>query len=382
MPSKRRFGRVRKLPSGRYQARYQDPTGTDRPAPHTFATKTDADRWLNAVEGDILSGAWRNPDAGRITLGTYLPTWIDHRANLRPRTVQLYRWLYKRYLEQTFCGVMIADITPGLVRAWRAELVASGTTATMIAKAYRLLHAVLNTALDDELIRRNPCRIRGAGEAHTPERPIASVAQVLDLAGRVPARFRALILLAAFTSLRYGELVALRRTDLGPRLATVTVRSTLSTLTNGTIMFGPPKSAAGRRTVTIPKAIRDDLRLHLRDYVADQPDALIFTGAKGAPLRRSGFQTQSHWADAIAQTGLNGFHFHDLRHTGNTLAADTGASLADLMARMGHGSARAAMIYQHATQQRDTTIADALSDSIAEERDRARNGHDGAEEPS
>jgi integrase len=379
MPSKRRFGRVRKLPSGRFQARYQDPNGIDRPAPHTFATKTDADRWLNKTEADILSGEWRNPDAGRIALGDYLSTWIDHRAGLRPRTVQLYRWLYKRYLEQTFSGVMIADITPGLVRAWRAELVAGGTTTTMIAKAYRLLHAVLNTALDDELIRRNPCRIRGAGEAHTPERPVATVAQVLDLAGRVPARFRALILLAAFTGLRYGELAALRRADLGADLATVTVRATLTTLTDGTTLFGPPKSKAGHRTVTVPEAIREDLRLHLRDYVADEPDALIFTGAKGAVLRRSGFQTQSRWTQSVAQAGLPGFHFHDLRHTGNTLAAGTGASLADLMARMGHGSARAAMVYQHAIRQRDTMIADALSLSIDLERDRARNGHEDPE---
>lgn len=308
--------------------------------------------------------------------GGYLLTWIDHRPNLRPRTIQLYRWLYRRYLEQTFAAITLADITPGLVRAWRADLIAGGVTATMIAKAYRLLHAVLNTVLDDELIRRNPCRIRGAGEAHTPERPIATVAQVLDLAGRVPARFRALILLAAFTSLRYGELAALRRADLGPELTTVTVRATLSTLTDGSVVFGPPKSAAGRRTGTVPLAIRDDLRTHLRNFVGDAPEALIFTGAKGAVLRRSGFQTQSRWTQSVAEAGLPGFHFHDLRHTDNTLAAGTGASLADLMARMGHGSARAALIYQHATRQRDLTIADALSATIEMERDRARNGHE------
>jgi integrase len=375
----RRFGRVRKLPSGRFQARYQDPSGIDRPAPNTFATKTDADRWLNKVEAEILSGEWRNPDAGRIALGDYLLTWIDHRANLRPRTVQLYRWLYRRYLENAFSTIMIADISPGQVRAWRAELVAGGTTATMISKAYRLLHAVLNTAVDDELIRRNPCRIRGAGEAHTPERPIATVAQVLDLAGHVPARFRALILLAAFTSLRYGELAALRRADFGHGLSTVTVRATLTTLNDGSVMFGPPKTAAGRCTVTVPEAVREDVGLHLRDYVADDHDALVFTGARGAVLRRSGFQTQSRWAEAVARAGLTGFHFHDLRHTGNTLAAGTGASLADLMARMGHGSARAALIYQHAISQRDAMIADALSLSIDLERDRARNGHGGSE---
>ncbi|MGK5681350.1 tyrosine-type recombinase/integrase [Actinoplanes sp. URMC 104] len=382
MSKKRRFGRVRKLPSGRFQARYQDPDGVDRPAPSTFATKTDADRWLNKIEADILSGEWRNPDAGRIALGGYLLTWIDHRPNLRPRTVQLYRWLYKRYLANEFSGVMIADITPSRVRAWRAGLLAEGTSATMAAKAYRLLHAVLNTALDDELIRRNPCRIRGAGETHTPERPVATVVQVLDLAGRVPARFRALILLAAFTGLRYGELAALRRADLSQGLDTVTVRATLTTLNDGSVIFGPPKSTAGRRTVTVPSAIREDIRLHLRDYVADTADALIFTGAKGAVLRRSGFQTQSRWTQSVTEAGLPGFHFHDLRHTGNTLAAGTGASLADLMARMGHGSARAALIYQHAIQQRDTMIADALSLSIDVERDRARNGHDQPSDPS
>jgi len=248
----------------------------------------------------------------------------------------------------------------------------------MTAKAYRLLHAVLSTAVDDELIRRNPCRIRGAGEHHTPERPVATIAQVLELAARVPARFRVLVLLAAFTSLRYGELAALRRRDLGPRCSTVTVRSAMVELAGGQLLFGPPKSEAGRRTVTVPSEIRTDLRIHLRDFVADDPDALVFTGAKGAPLRRANFQRAAHWGENVAAAGLPGFHFHDLRHTGNTLAADTGASLADLMARMGHGSARAAMIYQHASARRDRSIADALSSGIARERGRARNGHDPA----
>jgi integrase len=152
------------------------------------------------------------------------------------------------------------------------------------------------------------------------------------------------------------------------------VRATLTTLTDGTVLFGPPKTAAGRRTVSVPAAVREDLRLHLRDYVGDEPDALNFTGAKGAVLRRSGFQTRSRRSDSVQQAGLPGLHFHDLRHTGNILAAGTGASLADLKARMGHGSARAALTYQHAITQRDAMIADALSLTIDLERDRARNG--------
>jgi hypothetical protein len=118
----------------------------------------------------------------------------------------------------------------------------------------------------------------------------------------------------------------------------------------------------------VPTAIRRDVR----DYVGDLADALIFTGGNGGVLRRSNFQRTCNWTVVAAKAGLPGFHFHDLRHTGNTLASRTGASLADLMARMGHSSTRAALIYQHTAQEQDREIADALSSRITQERDRAR----------
>ena len=267
------------------------------------------------------------------------------------------------------------DLTPGAIRSWRAELLADGVSATMTAKAYRLLRAVLNTAVDDELIRRNPCRIVGAGIERSAERPTATVDQVFLLAGIVPRRVRALILLAAFTSLRYGELAALRRSDFDPRCKTLTVCATLVERQDGSLTFGPPKTDAGLRAVTIPSAVRRDIRAHLADFVADDDDALVFTGVTGAPLRRSNFQRTSRWTESVTAVGLPGFHFHDLRPTGNVLASRTGASLADLMARMGHASTRAVLIYQHAAQEQDKHIADALSNQINQARDRARNGH-------
>jgi integrase len=376
MPKKRRFGRVRKLPSGRFQARYPGPDGIDRPAPTTFATKTDAERWLAGVESDIVKSNWRNPDLGRVQLGSYVANWIDHRPGLRPRTLDLYRWLNRKYLEPTLCDHVLSDITPGTIRAWRADLITAGVSPTMVAKAYRLLRAVLNTAVDDELIRRNPCRIPGAGIKRAAERPTATVTQVFHLADTVPGRFRVLILLAAFTSLRYGELAALRRSDFDPRCKTVTVRATLVERSDGSLTFGPPKTDAGVRTITVPAAIRSNVRAHLANSVADAPDALVFTGVTGAVLRRSNFQRATRWRESVAAVGLPGFHFHDLRHTGNNLASSTpGASLADLMSRMGHSSTRAALIYMHTNQERDEHIADNLSDQIKKGRDPARNGH-------
>ena len=380
MPPKkrRRFGRVRKLPSGRYQARYPDPkTGIDPAAPNTFATQTDAERWLVGVEADINRGTWKDPDLGRIRLSDFLTEWIDHRPNLRPRTIDLYRWLDRRHIAPHLGEIFLSDLTPGTVRAWRAELLAAGISPTMAAKAYRLLRAVLNTAVDDELIRRNPCRIPGAGIERPAERPTATVEQVFQLAAAVPHRLRALILLAAFTSFRYGELAALRRRDFDTRCKTVTVRATLVERSDGSLSFGPPKTEAGLRTVTIPSAIRRDIADHLLDLVDDADDALVFTGVTGAVLRRSGFQRVSRWKASVASVGLpEGFHFHDLRHTGNDLASNTpGVSLADLMARMGHASTRAALIYLHANKERDEKIADGLSEQIKQGRDRARNGH-------
>src|SRR5215213_3601556 len=126
------------------------------------------------------------------------------------------------------------------------------------------------------------------------------------------------------------------------------------------IVVGPPKSRAGLRTVAVPSAIRPDIVKHLMLYVDSDPGAPVFTGPNGASLRRGNFNPLSRWADVVASIGAPGLHFHDLRHTGNHLAARTGATTKDLMTRMGHDDMRAALIYQHATGEADRQIADRL----------------------
>lgn len=130
-------------------------------------------------------------------------------------------------------------------------------------------------------------------------------------------------------------------------------------------MEGPPKSAAGFRTVAMPEILVDDFRRHLMAFVKAGLEELIFTGEKGAALKRGNWHRSVKWIKTVAKVGLpKGFHFHDLRHTGNNLAAAAGASTRELMHRMGHGSMRAALIYQHATSERDREIADKLSERV------------------
>jgi integrase len=162
-----------------------------------------------------------------------------------------------------------------------------------------------------------------------------------------------------FCSLRWGELAALPRHCVDTEAGVISVRVSVVELARGPLVTGPTKSAAGNRDVTIPPFLLPDVIAHLQDFTAPAPQALVFTGPKGAQLRRSNFTRV--WSRATASAGLSGFHFHDLRHTGNTLAGEAGATLRELMDRMGHASTRAALIYQHRTTQRDKLIADEIS---------------------
>ena len=248
----------------------------------------------------------------------------------------------------------------------RKKLLDSGVGLVTVTKAYRLLKAIMNTAVDDGLIKRNPCRIDGAGQEHSPERPVLTVAQVLALADAfADHRYRLLVLLAVFCSLRWGELAALPRSGVDTGAGVVSVRVSVAEQARGPLVTGPTKSAAGRRDVTIPAFLLPDVAAHLKEFTAADPRALVFTGPKGAQLRRSNFTRA--WAKATAAAGLDGFHFHDLRHTGNVLVAEEGATLREMMERMGHASTRAALIYQHRSMHRDKVLADAVSKRVQAE---------------
>ena len=168
------------------------------------------------------------------------------------------------------------------------------------------------------------------------------------------------MLLAAFCSLRLGEILGMQRADVDLLHGLVTVRRAVASLADGTLQLGDPKTAAGRRTVAIPKVIVPALEEHLDLFVAVGSDVHLFLGEKGGLLWPH--VLQAAWDEARRRTGLRHLHFHDLRHSGNTWAAATGASTRELMARMGHASAAAALRYQHATADRDRAIADALSE--------------------
>jgi integrase len=174
----------------------------------------------------------------------------------------------------------------------------------------------------------------------------------------LPERYRAVVYTAAYATLRFGECSALTRQRIDLVHRTISVTEQAQRVTGQGRVVCSPKSEAGSRVVAIPAALVAVLDDHLARFVDSAPDALVFTGEKGGPLERSNWTAL--FAKARASAELDWLHFHDLRHFAGTTAAQTGATTREIMARLGHSSPRAALIYQHASAERDNAIAEGL----------------------
>jgi integrase len=320
------------------------------------------------TEAEMLRGEWLDPNAGKIPFGEYIERWLRER-DLKARTREEYERHVRLHIRPFLGNRALSEITPPGIRAWRADLLDSGVGTSTVAKTYRILHAIFTTAVDDDLIRRNPCRVKRAGQDKAEERPTATLDQVFAIAHAIQPRYRLMVLLATFAQLRFGELVALRQRSIDLDAMELRVRKATAEMEDGTQVDDDPKSEAGKRPITLPGALRTDIELHLATYAQPGPSGRLFVGTLGGIPRRRNFNRV--WKKALKDAGIPAemeLHLHDLRHTGSTWSAQSGATLKELMARIGHSSTRAAMIYQHATRDRDHAIASALDALIEEAR--------------
>ncbi|MDQ6526452.1 site-specific integrase [Nocardioides sp. LHD-245] len=443
------FGSVRKLPSGRYQARYSDSQMNRYTAPTTFATKRQAEDWLATTRADMVRGTWRAPELSTMTLATYVRDHLATRLDLAPKTRELYAAILANWLDMALTlppapgsqrvrtinlGTrelgslsvallrewhaaalhtanlraaerverhrqrMIRETTVHAARAWarrtgldvpdtgrlpvrvlrawetagrppapvptdlargRAPRADAGKTA--VAQAYRFLRTVLNQAVREGRILANPCDIAGAGTVHAPERVPATVAELDTIAAAMPDRYAAAVHVAAFSALRAGELFGLTRRQVDLVAGTVRVEHQAVTCLHSTAPYlGPTKTPSSRRTVHLPPHVVAILREHMERFTPAGRDALIFTEPDGRIVTRE--TRQRAYTKARRAAGRPDLRWHDLRHTGATLAAQAGASLRELQHRLGHSTPRAAMVYQHASAERDRDIARRLSE--------------------
>jgi integrase len=322
------------------------------------SSKTEAHAHLSTIEADLRRGAWIDPRHGRMTLRAYAEEWLAQRNDLAVRTEELYFYLLEQHILPTLGNAMLASLSTSKIRSWNASL--SKEHPSTAAKAYRLVSALMRTAVTDGFIVSSPCKISGGGVERPMERPIATIAEVERLEAAMPQHLRLIVLLATWCQLRRAELLGLRRKDLDLKGGTLRIEQSRTVTMKGKSLTKEPKSAAGRRTVAIPPFLISRIEDHLRLFTPRGPDDLVFRGATGIPLTPN--VLQASWQRARATVGRTDLRLHDLRHTGLTLAAATGATTVELMHRAGHSSSVAAMRYQHATEERDRVIATALGD--------------------
>jgi integrase len=314
--------------------------------------------WLSAAETDIHRGAWTAPKAGKVTLSEYTHSWLSGRSDLRPVTRAKYEHMLERHVLPTLGAYGLAVLSPSAVRSWYMGM--RERYMTTADDAYRMLRAALITAVSDGLIVKSPCQVKGAGNARSAERPVLSVAELSAAADTVPDRYRLAVLLSAWCQLRRGEVLGLQRRDIDLLHGTIRIERALVRPMSGPVIVGPPKTAAGVRTLAVPSNMLPALREHLDRFVTAEPGAWLFAADDCGPVDPSTLDRA--WQRARGAIGRPEVFFHDLRHSGLTWAAASGASVAELMRRGGHANPRAALRYQHATEDRDRAIADALAD--------------------
>ena len=186
----------------------------------------------------------------------------------------------------------------------------------------------------------------------------ATLDDLIALVDAMPAKYRMMVLLAAWCALRIGELTELRRRDIDLKAGVIHVTRGVVWVDSKPVV-GTPKSDAGERDVAIPPHLLPMLKEHLGTHAQWGRDGLLFPSPQGVQLTTS--TVYASWWPARRKAGRPDLRFHDLRHTGAVLAAATGATLAELMDRLGHSTPGAAMRYQHASKERDLVIAGLLS---------------------
>lgn len=359
------FGTVEPLPSKRFRARYVGPDMIRHGAPWTFDTRMDANAWLAGEHRKISRDEWSPPRKLRdqpteATFADYAERWLAHR-DLKPRTRAGYRALLDQHILPTFGGTALKAITSEGVRDWHATVL-DRSTPTLRAHAYGLLRTILNTAVMDEKLTATPCRIRGAGST---KRVITVEPATLDELGiivaTVPEKYRLMVQFASFCALRFGELIELRRKDIDLAAGVIRVRRAAVTV-GGQVIVDTPKSDAGIRDVAIPPHLLPRVKEHLGKSIAGGKEGLLFPAAGGDPMKHLANSTLHRvFYRARDVAGRPDLRWHDLRHTGAVMAAQEGATIAELKARLGHSTSDTAMLYQHATRGSDHRIAEKLS---------------------
>lgn len=336
---------VKRTGDGRWQARWRDSTGRQRA--RTFARKVDAQRHHDLELAKRHRGEGAHPEAPKITVAAMADLWLTGARNLGDGGRGIYRRDLDRHILPALGDLPLRQLTPDRIDTY---LTTAGRTLapSTVHRHYRTLRRLCAVAVDRQYLPANPCTtITPPSLQGAPEMRFLTVAEIDRLAAAIAPRYRAWVLLAAWGGPRWSETMGLRRRHLDldrHRVSIVEQR----VWRDGAYVTAPPKTRAGRRTITLPAHVTAALGDHLDTYVPAELDALVFTTSSGRTPEPGSFRWGA-WSSACARAGLatrpkgsrkveGAPRIHDLRHTAVALAIAAGAHPKEIQARMGHGT--------------------------------------------
>lgn len=330
----------RRADTGRWQARYRDPSGKERA--RDFDTKAEATQWKADQQRAVRRLDWTDPEAAKVTVGEIWPQWRESRS-LKAKTLSDYDSLWASCVAPTWAGTRLDRITPLAVQTWITGLAGRNgapLSASRKVQAHGLLAKVLDVAVIDGRIPRNPARVGlVSGRSgylptvgrHSQARPLTH-AEVDALAAACEPHGE-LILVLAYCGLRWGEAVALQVRDLDLLRGRVLVRRSVAEV-RGSLVYGDTKTHQAREVVLPPF-----LRVRLSSVIENRGAGdLVFTSARGEALRNGNFRSRVFDRGLVA-AGLPKMRIHDLRHTAAALAVDSGANVKGVQRMLGHKDA-------------------------------------------
>lgn len=312
----------------KWLARYRErPGGPQRTK--SFSRKVDAQRWLDEATAALVTGAYITPGAGRITFRAYAESWRAVQVH-RPGTAKHVEGALKRHVYPVIGDRALEQIRPSDVQALVKGMQLSPSSVRV---THRYVSAIFKAAALDRRIVASPCQAIRLPKADQRQVEVVDTAVVKSMTLAVPESLRAMIVLAAGTGMRQGEIfgLTLDRVDFLRR----SLRVDRQMLDGG--MFGPTKTAASVRTIPLPQAVLDALAAHLQAYPVGS-SGLIFTRPSGQPWSRSAFS--DWWRKARIATAVDpDVTMHSLRHFYASLLIRHSESVKVVQSRLGHATA-------------------------------------------
>lgn len=358
----------------RYRARYRDASGREHSRTFPDKKKREARDWLGEITASVVTGQYVDPKAGSITFKAYAEQWraaqVHRQSSAEHVEGQLRRHVYPRIgsmplstIAPTDIQALVKYLAAGDPKAKRRPLAPS-----TIGVVHGIVAGIFRAAIRDKRLTASPCDGTRLPKQHKTRVQPVTLEQVEILRANVPPELRALIVMAAGTGMRQGELLGLTRDRLR-LLGTnplVTVDRQLVTSPGRVTEFGPPKTAASVRDIPLPRVVVDALNEHLATYSV-AADGLVFT-LDGRPITRQDFSRAFRPAARTAKlTAATGTGVHSLRHFYASSLIRYGESVKTVQARLGHASAAETLdTYSHLWPDSDERTREALDSALGD----------------